>query len=124
MQSCIYVCGSIYWCTLIYNLCILYNCRYKSRSYRARVVREPRRVLSEFGTNIPSNVSIVVHDATADCRYIVLPTPPLEVKHLIDAYKAQHQLEDIDIKHPKTEELMLSIKKFATRDSMVGVAVL
>ena len=40
------------------------------------MVREPRKVLSEFGTIIPDDVSIYVHDSTADCRYIVLPMPP------------------------------------------------
>ena len=30
---------------------------YKSRSYRARTVREPRKVLAEFGLVIPEEVS-------------------------------------------------------------------
>ena len=29
---------------------------YKSRSYRARTIREPRTVLAEFGLNIPVEV--------------------------------------------------------------------
>ena len=41
---------------------------YKSRSYRARAVREPRAVLKEFGTVLPANVKIVVHDSNADTR--------------------------------------------------------
>lgn len=49
---------------------------YKSRAYRARVVREPRAVLREFGTEIPSGVSVRIHDSTADLRYIVVPGRP------------------------------------------------
>ena len=49
---------------------------YKSRSYRSRTVREPRKVLSEFGTEIPDDVEVRVHDSTADLRYMVLPARP------------------------------------------------
>jgi nitrile hydratase len=49
---------------------------YKSKPYRARVVREPRRVLAEFGTHIPADREIRVHDSTAELRYIVIPTRP------------------------------------------------
>ena len=49
---------------------------YKSRDYRSRVVREPRAVLREFGTEIPDNVEMRVHDSTADMRYLVLPERP------------------------------------------------
>jgi nitrile hydratase len=49
---------------------------YKSHAYRRRVVREPRAVLAEFGTPIPENVTIRVHDSTADMRYMVLPLRP------------------------------------------------
>ncbi|HTO48980.1 MAG TPA: nitrile hydratase subunit alpha [Burkholderiales bacterium] len=49
---------------------------YKSRAYRSRVVRDPRTVLAEFGTQIPDGVRIRVHDSTADMRYIVLPMRP------------------------------------------------
>lgn len=49
---------------------------YKSRSYRSRTVREPRRVLAEFGTTIPEDVEVRVHDSTADLRYMVLPARP------------------------------------------------
>ena len=41
---------------------------YKSRAYRARVVRWPRDVLAEFGTHVPENVAVRVHDSTADLR--------------------------------------------------------
>jgi nitrile hydratase len=49
---------------------------YKSRSYRSRAVREPRAVLAEFGTAIPDDVDLRVHDSTADMRYLVLPRRP------------------------------------------------
>ena len=49
---------------------------YKSRAYRSRVVREPRAVLREFGTEIPDDVRLRVHDSTADMRYLVLPRRP------------------------------------------------
>ena len=48
---------------------------YKSRVYRSRVVREPRAVLAEFGTMIPDDVLIRVHDSTADMRYLVAAAP-------------------------------------------------
>lgn len=49
---------------------------YKARAFRSRVVREPRSVLEEFGTVIPDDVELCVHDSTADLRYMVLPRRP------------------------------------------------
>lgn len=49
---------------------------YKSRSYRARCVIEPRHVLAEFGTHIGDDVTVRVHDSNADLRYLVLPERP------------------------------------------------
>ena len=49
---------------------------YKSFAYRSRMVKEPRKVLSEFKLSIPDNVTIRVHDSTADMRYLVLPMRP------------------------------------------------
>ena len=49
---------------------------YKSRNYRARVVREPRLVLGEFGVDIGDAVAVRVHDSTAELRYMVLPQRP------------------------------------------------
>ncbi len=49
---------------------------YKARAYRARAIREPRAVLAEFGTMIPDDVEIRVHDSTADLRFLVLPMRP------------------------------------------------
>jgi nitrile hydratase alpha subunit len=49
---------------------------YKSRNYRSRVVFEPRAVLREFGTMLPDNVTVRVHDSNADMRYVVIPMRP------------------------------------------------
>jgi len=75
---------------------------YKSREYRARAVREPRVVLNEFGTQVPSGQCVVVHDSTADCRYLVLPQRPTGTEGWSET---------------KLQELV-------TRDSMIGVTVL
>ena len=73
---------------------------YKSRAYRARVVSEPRAVLSEFGTNLPDNVELRVHDSTADMRYLVIPRQP-----------------------PGTEGMSEDeLAELITRESMIGVA--
>jgi nitrile hydratase subunit alpha len=62
---------------------------YKSAAYRARAVREPRRVLAEFGTTIPDGVAIRVHDSTADMRYMVLPLCPAGTEGLPEAALAK-----------------------------------
>jgi len=49
---------------------------YKSPAYRARVAREPRRVLHEMGLDLPTTTRIRVWDTTAETRYIVLPLRP------------------------------------------------
>jgi nitrile hydratase subunit alpha len=49
---------------------------YKSRAYRARTVKEPRKVLAEFGVTLPAATQVRVHDSTADMRYIVIPQRP------------------------------------------------
>ncbi|WP_120635079.1 nitrile hydratase subunit alpha [Ruegeria sp. EL01] len=49
---------------------------YKSDAYRARAVREPRKVLSEFGVSLPKDTSVRVWDSTAEIRYLVLPIRP------------------------------------------------
>jgi hypothetical protein len=49
---------------------------YKSPSYRRRAVRWPRALLAEFGTIIPPEVEIRVHDSNANMRYLVLPMRP------------------------------------------------
>lgn len=74
---------------------------YKSRSYRSRVVAEPRAVLREFGTTIPDAVALRVHDSNADMRYLVLPMRPAGTEGW-------------------SEERLAAL---VTRDCMVGVAV-
>ncbi len=49
---------------------------YKTRAYRSRTVKEPRKVLSEFGLDLSDKVQVRVHDSTADMRYLVLPARP------------------------------------------------
>src|SRR5947209_7003484 len=49
---------------------------YKSAAYRSRAVREPRVVLAEFGTELPGDVAVRVHDSTAELRYMALPMRP------------------------------------------------
>jgi len=49
---------------------------YKSENYRKRVVRDPRGVLKEFGTRLPDDVTVRVHDSNADMRYVVIPMRP------------------------------------------------
>jgi len=73
---------------------------YKSSVYRARAVVDPRSLLSEFGTSIPSKTRIAVHDSTADLRYIVIPERP-----------------------PGTGSMSESeLRNLVTRDSMIGVS--
>ncbi|MFP6778274.1 MAG: nitrile hydratase subunit alpha [Alphaproteobacteria bacterium] len=75
---------------------------YKSKEYRSRVVREPRVVLKEFGTQPGANVSVRVHDNSADMRYLVLPKRPEGTDGM------------------SREELA----KLVTRDSMIGVKII
>lgn len=49
---------------------------YISKAYRARTVREPRAVLSEFGLELAEGIRLTIHDSNADMRYLVLPQPP------------------------------------------------
>ncbi|MDJ0707295.1 MAG: nitrile hydratase subunit alpha [Leptolyngbyaceae cyanobacterium MO_188.B28] len=49
---------------------------YKSFAYRSRAVIEPRKVLQEFGLEIPEQVEVRVWDSNADLRYLVLPERP------------------------------------------------
>jgi len=58
---------------------------YKARAYRSRVVREPRAVLAEFGTEIPETIEVRVHDSTADLRYMVLPLRPAGTEALSES---------------------------------------
>ncbi|NBR88639.1 MAG: nitrile hydratase subunit alpha [Rhodobacteraceae bacterium] len=74
---------------------------YKSDAYRARVVREPRAVLAEFGLALPEGQAVRVWDSTAEMRYLVLPMRP-----------------------EGTEGLSVGeLAALVTRDSMVGTGV-
>ena len=73
---------------------------YKGIVYRSRAVREPRAVLAEFGMVLPDDVTLRVHDSTADMRYMVLPMRPAGT----DGWS-----ED-------------ALATLVTRDSLIGVA--
>jgi nitrile hydratase len=49
---------------------------YKDPVYRARMVSEPRKMLREFGCEVPDRVEIRVWDSSAQIRYLVLPQRP------------------------------------------------
>lgn len=49
---------------------------YKSPAYRSRAVLDPRGVLADFGLMLPPDTRIVVHDSTAEVRYLVVPMRP------------------------------------------------
>ncbi len=74
---------------------------YKTREYRSRTVKEPRKVLAEFGVNLPEGTTCRVHDSTADMRYIVLPARPAGTEGW-----SQEQLAEL-----------------VTRDSMIGTGL-
>ncbi|GEL17898.1 nitrile hydratase subunit alpha [Pseudonocardia asaccharolytica] len=73
---------------------------YKAPPYRARIVREPRKVLAEdFGFVVPDSVEIRVWDSSSELRYWVLPKRP-----------------------EGTEEMgTFDLAALVTRDSMIGV---
>lgn len=58
---------------------------YKSAEYRARAVREPRKVLAEFGTTLPEDVAVTVWDSTAELRYLVIPERPAGTEDMTEA---------------------------------------
>ena len=74
---------------------------YKSFEYRSRAVREPRAVMREFGFDLPEDVEVLVHDSTADVRYMVLPMRPSGTEGLDEQ----------------------ELARLVTRDSLVGVSV-
>ena len=75
---------------------------YKSDAYRARAVREPRKVLAEFGVTLPENVSVKVWDSTAEIRYLVVPQRPAGT-------------EGWDVK---------DLANLITRDAMIGTGLI
>jgi nitrile hydratase len=58
---------------------------YKMPAYRSRAVVEPRKVLGEFGMDVPESREIRVWDSSAELRYMVLPEPPAGSEHLDEA---------------------------------------
>ncbi len=73
---------------------------YKEPAYRARMVREPRRVLAdEFGYALPERTEIRVWDSSSEMRYWVLPRRPADTEGW-------------------SEEQLAAL---VTRDSMIGV---
>jgi len=82
---------------------------YKLKPYRARAVYEPRKVLEEFGTNIPHDVEIRVSDSTAIQRYLVLPMRPagtdgLDEEHLAALVTRDAMIGVIQIQPPSQGE--------------------
>lgn len=73
---------------------------YKSKAYRARIVREPRAVLEEFGLRVPDDMEVRVRDSTADLRYLVVPQRPAGTEGM-------------------TEDQLAAL---VSRDAMIGVA--
>ena len=69
---------------IVCTLCSCYPLRllgtppswYKTAAYRSRVVRDPRGVLAEFGTQLSEDRRITVWDSTSHVRYMVLPRRP------------------------------------------------
>ena len=62
---------------------------YKSDEYRSRTVREPRKVLSEFGLSLDPKVKIKVWDSTAEIRYLVLPMRPKGTENMNESELAE-----------------------------------
>ncbi len=74
---------------------------YKASPYRARAVKEPRKVLAEFGVTLPEEVEVRVWDSTAEIRYLVLPQRPEGSEGLDQA----------------------ALAALVTRDSMIGTGL-
>ena len=74
---------------------------YKSDTYRARAVREPRKVLAEFGVTLPKGQKVRVWDSTAEVRYLVIPMRPEGTEGLDEA----------------------ALAALVTRDAMIGTGL-
>ena len=74
---------------------------YKAPAYRSRAVLEPRKVLAEFGVDLPADTEIRVWDSSAEIRYMVLPIRPEGTEGLSEA----------------------ELAALVTRDAMIGVAL-
>src|SRR5215471_13977299 len=58
---------------------------YKMPAYRSRAVIEPRKVLAEFGVDVPPEREVRVWDSSAEMRYMVLPRRPPGTEQLGEA---------------------------------------
>ena len=74
---------------------------YKSDAYRARAVREPRKVLAEFGLELARDVAVKTWDSTAEIRYLVIPQQPAGTQ----GWSAE------------------ALAALVTRDAMIGTAI-
>lgn len=74
---------------------------YKSNAYRARAVREPRKVLAEFGLELARDVALKTWDSTAEIRYLVIPQQPAGTQ----GWSAE------------------ALAALVTRDAMIGTAI-
>jgi nitrile hydratase len=50
---------------------------FKDPTFRARAIREPRKVLQEFGLEIPESTQVAVWDTSAQIRWFVIPERPM-----------------------------------------------
>ena len=64
-------------------------------------MREPRKVLAEFGVTLPDHVAVRVWDSTAEIRYLVVPQRPAGTEGWSDD----------------------ALAKLITRDAMIGTAL-
>jgi nitrile hydratase len=74
---------------------------YKSDAYRARAVREPRKVLADFGVTLPEGRAVRVWDSTAEVRYLVIPQRPQGTEDMGES----------------------ALMALVTRDSMIGTGL-
>ena len=74
---------------------------YKSAPYRAKAVKDPRGVLTDFGFELPETTRIWVWDFTAEIRYFVLPLRPAGTEGWSEA----------------------RLSELVTRDSMIGTGL-
>ena len=74
---------------------------YKSDASRARAVREPRKVLAEFGLELARDVALKTWDSTAEIRYLVIPQQPADTQ----GWSAE------------------ALAALVTRDAMIGTAI-
>ena len=74
---------------------------YKSPEYRARVVRQPRRVLSEMGLELSPDIGVRVWETSAETRYMVIPLRPSGTEAL-----------EVD-----------ELSALVTREALIGVAL-